>query len=455
MAAHAETTTIHGGPSQNAMKSPPILRRLQGRLRRISDVVPPTWRGFLLAAISGIALWLLAFGHLDLVLYVIGITGILLLVLCSVTTAATALWLRRRLPDGAGVVRRIESGSPIRTGWKVPALRWVPLIKVSWQWLTIDGVEVRVKPVGDVLREEIVARRRGWASQLKRRVTVEDVFGLTRLAWVHVDPSEVTVLPDRGQLRDMPVIQSKTAAEGIPHPSGAPEGDRMDIRRYAPGDSVRNILWKTYARTRQLNVRIPELSIERSKKTIAYLLGGPDDEAAAAAARVALEAGALGENWVFGADGTEGSTESLEPALTAIARSGSFAAEQARSAEEESPRSGLVRYLREVGNQGEVHCIVFAPSSAGAWTEDVLEAARHYPGVMTFVVGTDGVWRAQPRAWWQKFLFVEPERRGISLDQLGALLRRLGAARCPSLVIDRASGRSFNQAQQQALGASA
>lgn len=434
------------------MQTPPILERVARRARRISDALPPTWRGALVAAISGLALWLLAFGHLDLVLYVIGITGIVLLVVTSAAVGGAALWLRRRLPDAGATVRRIEAGSPIRTGWSVPGLQWVPLVKVRWEWLAPGDVEVRIRPFEKVLREEIVARRRGWAGRLERRLTVEDPFGLARVAWVHVDSSEVTILPDRGRLRDMPVIQSTTAAEGIPHPSGAPEGDRMDIRRYAPGDSVRNILWKTFARTRQLNVRIPELSIERSQKTIAYLLAGPEDEAAAAAARVALESGALGDQWVFGADGTEGAAESLEPALLAIARSGSFVRRGARGGE--TPRSGLGAFLREVGNQGEVHCIVFAPAAAGAWTEDVLEASRQYPGAMTFVVGTDGVWRERPRPLWQRLLFVEDERRGVSLDDLGALLRRLGAARCPSLVVDRASGRSFNQARQQALGAS-
>ena len=306
------------------MKLPPLLERAARLVRRISDVVPPTWRGALVAVVSGLALWLYAFGHLDLVLYVVGITGIVLLAVAAATTGSVAVWLRRRLGAGGATVRRIEAGSPIRTGWSVPGLRWVPLVKVRWEWLAPAGVEVRSRPFENVLREEIVARRRGWAARLERRLTVEDAFGLTRVSWVHTDPSEVTVLPDRGQLRDLPVIRSTTAAEGLPHPSGAPEGDRMDIRRYAPGDSVRNILWKTYARTRQLNVRVPELSIERSQKTIAYLLTGPEDEAAAAAARVALESGALGDQWIFGADGTEGTAESLEPALLAIARSGSL-----------------------------------------------------------------------------------------------------------------------------------
>ncbi len=430
------------------MKPHPILRKTRRALRRICDVVPPTWRGGILAVVSGLSLWFYGFNDLDLVLYVIGISGIALLVLASMASGGAALWLRRHLPAASGGGRRIEAGSPIRTGWEVPALGRLPLVKIRWEWLTPGGVDIRIRPHGKVLREEVFARGRGHARQIRRRVTVEDAFGLTRLAWTDADADEVTILPHRGQLRSMPVVQSMTAADGTPHPSGAPEGDRMDIRRYAPGDSVRNILWKTYARTRQLNVRIPETSIERSKKTIAYLLAGEGDEAAAAAARVALEAGALGDQWVFGADGTDEPTENLDEALQAIARSGSFFDHG------EAPPSGLGAFLRQVGQQGEVHCIVFASSRPGEWTPDVLEAARNYPGAMTFVLGTDGVLRNSPKPLWRRLLLAEGPPHGTPLDELGALLRQLGGAGCPALVIDRPSGRAYNQAQQSALGAS-
>lgn len=436
------------------MQMPPILRSTQRLLRRIGDVVPPSWRGVILAAASGVCLWLYGFGRLDLVLYVVGISGIALLVVASVMVGGVALWLRRRVPaapDGSRLetpatgARRIEAQTPARTGFAVPALAWLPLVKVRWEWLSGVDVEVRARSVEKVLREEIVARRRGYAAQIRRRLTVEDVFGLTRVAWVHVEPSALTVLPNVGALKQMPVIQSMTRVEGLPYPGGAPEGDRMEIRRYTPGDSVRNILWKTYARTRQLNVRLPETTIERTRKTIAYLLAGPDDEAAAAAARVALENGALGEEWTFGADGTDGATQELDAALRAIARSASSGAA--------ASGSGLGAFLRAVGNQGEVHCIVFASSRSGPWTEDVLEAVRAYPGALSFVLGTDGVRRGAPRPLWHRLLFAAEPPRGVLLEELSALLRRLGGAGCTSLVVDRVSGRAFNQAQQQALGA--
>ena len=220
----------------------------------------------------------------------------------------------------------------------------------------------------------------------------------------------------------------------------------MEIRPYQPGDSVRNILWKTYARTRELKVRIHERSLDRARKTIAYLIAGPGDEAAAAAARVTLEMGELGDEWLFGADGTREPVDSLEPALEAIARSGSLG--------DERPPNGLLSFL-EAASGGGVHCVIFAPASSGPWTQEAVEAARAYPGLISFVLGPDGIARPQPLKLWHRLLFAEPPLEGTLAADLANLLRTLTAAGSSTLVVDRASGRTYSEAHQQALGAAA
>ena len=137
----------------------------------------------------------------------------------------------------------------------------------------------------------------------------------------------------------------------MPRQSGEPVGDRMEIRPYAAGDSVRDILWKNYARTRQLNVRLRERSVAHGQRILAYLLSGPDDEAAAAVARAALESGAFGEDWRFSADGAETPCGELETALRAVARSRAL---------DQPHAPGLERFLAAVDQRGATHCIVFA-----------------------------------------------------------------------------------------------
>jgi dienelactone hydrolase len=206
----------------------------------------------------------------------------------------------------------------------------------------------------------------------------------------------------------------------------------MEIRRYVPGDSPRHILWKIYARTGQLNVRLPERSIDPAKKTVAYLLAGEGDEASAAAARVALENGLLGVAWLFGADGNTGPLDELPAALEAIARSGSPA----------SRGPGQLRaFLQHPAVRKEMHCIVFAPAQPGPWMEEVIAAGRSFGGQLTFVLGTDGAIEERPVPLWRRLLFYDEPVPGPTRSELQGLVRTLATAGRSVLVVDRSNGR--------------
>ena len=423
----------------------PFLSTVYTLLRRIGDRVPLTWRGALVALFSGIALSRMGYASLDLLVFVIGIAGLVLVGLAMVTTLLAALRLRDRLRQARSETLRLEAGSRIRTGFAVPSLgRW-PLVQVSWNWLTPRGVECKPRRRGSELLEEVVAHRRCEVEGIRRRFEISDAFGLSRLAWERDEASPVTVLPDVGRLRRTAIVQSVVAAEGLPHPAGTPDGDRMEIRRYVPGDSVRFILWKTFARTRQLNVRVPEKSIDPGKRTVAYLLTGPGDEAAAAAARVALESGALGERWLFGADGASEPVDSLGDALAAIARSGSVADRRGvagRGVDDDV--AGLARFLAHPEVRDERHCIVFASSRDGAWRRHALDTGQRFSGSLSFVLGTDGIDRSQAPSLWRRWLLTPKAVEGTSADELSKVLAALGSAGWPATVVDRRDGRSLD-----------
>ncbi len=421
--------------------------------RRAADLVPLTWRGVFVTLFSLLALWRFGYGSLDLLLFVIGVSGLVLMVASALTVILSAVYLRRNIDKAPLTTRRLEAGSPIRTGFRVPALRRIPLVRVGWQWLEPSGVECRQVPKGRWHLEEVVATQRGQAKGIRRRFTVGDAFGLTGIVWERDDPGSLAILPNVGRLKNMPVMQPMASAEGLPHPMGAPEGDRMEIRRYVPGDSVRNILWKTFARTRELNVRTPEKSIDHARKTVAYLLTGERDEAASAAARVALQNNSLGQGWLFGADGTTEPAESLDAALEAIARSGSYRRTVAGNGNGNgAPTAGLASFLERQGNQGDMHCLIFAPASLGPWTAEALALTRNFSGAVSFVLGTDGVSQSNPSPLWRRLLFVDTTE-GINTDELSEIMRHFASAGCPAQVVDRASGRSFNHQRGRGLGA--
>ena len=426
-------------------------RFVRGMLR---DYVPPTLRGWLLAALCAAALWHWGFRSLDLVVFVFGVAGVVLFALSTLVIGASAIWLRRRSGAARRTLQTLEAGTLLETGFRLPALARVPLVKVEWTWLHPEAVEVRqVLDEDGTLREVAVARRRCRVQKVTRRLTVRCAFGLSRVSWRSAEPADLTILPEVGRLGSMEVLQSISSAEGLPHPSGRPEGDRMEIRRYVPGDSVRHILWKTYARTRTLHVRTPERAVDRSERTIAYLLTGPGDEPAAAAARVALERGLLGETWLLGCDGSDTPTDRLDEALPMIAASGSY-----RRPSDADPSAGLLRFLESPEVMGERHVVIFAPalpdsSAEGSaassserlptWTAPTTGALQRLGMSADLVLGTDGVRKRGPMPLWQRLLWADPDDGGaVSSQDLERLLNHLTRSGYGALLVDRSSGRA-------------
>jgi uncharacterized protein (DUF58 family) len=232
-------------------------------------------------------------------------------------------------------------------------------------------------------------------------------------------------------------VVTRAGGDGIAHPTGTPEGDRVDLRRYAPGDSARDVLWKTFARTGLLMVRKPERSLEPARQVSAYLMADPRDEAAAAAARLALESGALGEGWRFGADGARAVARTLGDALHAVAESG-----RARGPTQ------LGTFLESAASADP--CIVFAPAHDGPWRADALRCAERHGPRLAFVLGADGVARAR-KASPLETIFLTSERSDAAPErELRALASALSAYGGEVRVLDRATG-SVASAQAGAL----
>src|SRR5690606_20831174 len=179
--------------------------------------------------------------------------------------------------------------------------------------------------------------------------------------------------------------------------------------------SVRDIMWKAYARNRHLNVRLPERSVFHSNRTLAYLLSSPEDEAAAAVARVAVESGALGDDWLFAADGSEGATATRSDALERIA--------QSRALDGPLPY-GLDAFLQQHAGQGSLHCIVFASANSAPWLPLLRATTTRFRVRFSVVLATDGFQDSQPRTVMQKVQLKKPSRTS-RVSAAGATQRQL------------------------------
>jgi uncharacterized protein (DUF58 family) len=304
-------------------------------------------------------------------------------------------------------------------------------VQLHWTWKEPARVECSGVAATGRLQEQVTARRRFCVQEVRRRFAVVDALGLARVAWGRAEPATLSALPAPGALRRAQLAASLSSGDGSAHPAGSPEGDRLEIRPYVPGDSPRHILWKSFARSRRLDVRMPERAVALAERVVAYLAVGADDEAAAAAARVALESGALGADWVFGADGTDGPARSLPAALLAVARSGNAA-----------PRPGaLAGFVRRFAGPGS-SCVIFAPAAPGPWAGEVARALRERAVPIWLVLGCEGpvVDRVPRPALWRRALIADAGSAAVSRAEIAGLIAGLPGL-AGAWVAERGTGR--------------
>ena len=431
-------------------------------MRGLAGLFPLTARGLVTLGCVALALRFFGYGAMDLMVFALGICALVILLACLFSVVVCGFILQRRIEREAGSApvrgpaagKALEAGFPNQTGFSLPPVGLLPLVRLHWSWQFPDSIENRVRIGPDErLEEEITPARRCLGSNVTRRFAVSDVLGLCRYTWRLRSERECYVLPRINTLKKLPLLHSLATEDGMPRQSGEPVGDRMEIRPYVAGDSVRDILWKNYARNRQLNVRLRERSVAHGQRILAYLLSGPDDEAAAAAARAALESGAFGDDWQFSADGTETPCGELDAALRAVARSRALA---------EPHAPGLGRFLTAADQRGASHCIVFASPGALAAGDALTTGSGNFGGRFSLVLAVDGMADRQQTPAWRRLLLrpaengrkqspkhlskhfqnqgQESSAGGGSRQELLVLCRQLAPQLASIILVDRATG---------------
>ena len=408
--------------------------------RRVVDLFPLSALGLVVALAASASLRLIAYEELDLVLLIAGfgaLTYVLFSVMMvSITAAILRLALRGRAP---AEVLELETSLSLPTGFDLPALRWLPLVQLRVGWERPSDVVATTHLMHGRAVERVRFERRGEHEGIERRVVIEDAFGLARVAFRVTDARSLRISPHLGGLSSMPIISSFARGDIHGHPHGSPEGDRVELRRYAPGDPARLIHWRVFGRTRKLMIRKPERALMETLRTAAYLVAGQGDEASAAAAQAALTHGALGDGWIFGADGSE-SSSSLGEASAAVRRSVDARAEGG---------IGLDAFVARTERAGPCSFVFFVPPEPGPWVERVLAVMARRAGRCRLVIGVDGHhFRPRARGIW-RILLRSREESGSSAVMLGQTMQRLAISGVPLRVVDRSSGRVLSEAHLQ------
>lgn len=415
--------------------------------KNIARLFPLTVQGVASLLLAAVALGIYGYGSMDLVVFALAICALAILIFCLFSCIISGMFVHRRIrrfivenPPRNAI--ELEAEYPNETGFKIRAPTYLPLIKLSWTIEYPDYLQSRIRENSDgYLQEEVIPQRRCLSAGIKRRFEISDVLGFCKYSWLQNQDAPCMVLPRINTVKNLPFLRSLAAEDGIPNPSGNPEGDRMEIRPYVPGDSVRNIMWKNFARNRQLNVRLAEKSVFQSNRTVAYLLSSARDEAAAAVARAALESNALGDDWIFSADGSDCSYTDLPSSLRAIARS--------RALGEAYPYA-LDDFLGQNSAQGTSHCIVFAAAESAPWLLPLRNTIAAFSEQFTLILATDGIEEEEQPGFWGKLLLRDNTHgnlkpAGTNRKNLSSLLTELGSLVESTILIDRKTGASFDR----------
>lgn len=412
---------------------------------------PLTPLGLVLLGGCGWAFFSYGLGKIDLVLLVIGGAGLGLGIMGLLATSLATLlvWLgNRRATEAASRNPAgnldVECGYPVSTGFSLPQMRWLPFVGIRWRWLEPDA-KVRVVAKRGRLTEQVIASRRGQVAAVVRELEIGDIFGIAQIRIRAREQRKVRFVPSVGNLKRVDVIRGMAGGDDISHPEGPADGELYDLRHYNPGDPIRFVLWKVFARTRQLVVRSPERALSPIRQTCAYLVAGASDEPAAGAARLAVEHGALGSDWVLGADGSRDDATRKDQAVDVLARSAGV--------EAQSGGRGLGEFLQRRGQGTVGRAVVFVPGRPGPWMHAVVEQCRgsagRRGGHIEFVVGTDGIEPPAKHKWYTRLTKRKVDREvqpgstaAVTTEEVGEVVRALSTVG-RVLVVDRAAGRVF------------
>lgn len=411
-------------------------------LRRAAGWFPLTWRS---ALTVGLLLWARqAYGveRSDLVLLVLGTGGLALVAAATVAVLVAALAIRLTRAPQPEEPWVLTVGAPWRTGYGVGALGWLPLVRLELDWEHPPEARVWLEPRRGRLMEEVTPARRGAHTSLVRRWTVSDAFGLASVSFARPVAQPVKILPTPGRLRPRELLQQLSSGDLVSHPGGEPEGDYIEMRRYAPGDPIKHVLWKAYARSRKLLVRTPERAIAPRQKTLVYMVAGPGDEPTAGTVRAALEQGIFGSDFLFGADGSQAPTRQVDEALEMIIRS---AGEDARGG------LGLGDFLALGRAEGAQACVVFTPGRPGPWLERVEAEVARNPRALSLVMAVEDLQQPEARPLWRRLLVADDQAAHQGVKALREVWDRFVKLGARVTVIDRSSGHAVLPGQLKVI----
>jgi hypothetical protein len=414
------------------------MEKLKTLLRRFRYNFPITPWGLLFLVLCGLAFWFFAVKELDIIYLSMSVLwgGIFILMIAWVLVVAYTSRKKMKNIHSLSFIR-MTVGIPTSTGFYIPSFIWTPFINVTWAWEKPQEMTVDVRKEGGRSMEIVTAERRGFYEEITRKIEVGDVFGFTRIRWEQKEPTRIEILPRIGKLTNMNMFLAMFRGEDISHPDGMPEGDRIEIRQYCAGDSFKSIMWKIYAQTRKLYVRIPETAIAVKPRVAAYLVSGRGDETTASLARIIIENRMLGREWIFGSDGSTRPATEQQDALINLAKSGNF---------RKLDIVNLRNFLDYAVSKGAYHCLVILPPDMQSWKDEIVEVAQSKTKLHFMTVFDKPCKESEKLRDRVKDILIEKEdRHAHHVPDHETVLKALPRTNGSIFLVDRKTGKMFRE----------
>lgn len=231
----------------------------------------------------------------DIVATVIAYSLVFLLILFLVVTTFTGLRLKRKLAismnasfHGESGVTPVLSNSPTIVSLSLSDSGIPPFylldFHISFKHATEPSINYRITGAtrdARILTQQVRFPHRGiWAVE-NASVTFGDQFGFTIFHWKipgELISSGFTVHPPQRASTSLPIMSSCHRPGDLLSDIKNRHGDPFDIKRYQPSDGMRKILWKVYARRRELLARHPEPSMTPEGQVVLFALAGIGDD---------------------------------------------------------------------------------------------------------------------------------------------------------------------------------
>ncbi len=296
---------------------------------------PLTFRGLLVLGLSIYALHVWAIPQADLIAAMLGGCLGALCTLMLLVSLLLRLHLGRRLK----VEAFFEADNPL-SRQNVPAglactASSIPpffLLRIKRQFQG-DGV---FSPIHIIkgrsttrakrhLIDSVVFPHRGLWVLKALNLALEDSFGFCRIKWSMPLDARVEVSAPKLPIQPLPVMAASSRVGDQWNQSTERSGDLFDLRSYDPSDGIKRILWKTYAKSRQLVVRRPEPAMIPEGEVALYLIAKKEDDHVAGAALSYIDE--LHQHQItvlFGTDGAAHAASDPSTAATEISAAGPY-----------------------------------------------------------------------------------------------------------------------------------